>query len=165
MRSPIDKLVEAEKTLPLGHIGIKQARNNVKQEYQACREHEKALFKQWLPKKKQRKNVEYVSWTQAEWIAKDVCHILGIRQVQLIRESMPGAAGFYRSPKTIAFCCIYDQRIALMDLVHELAHHVVYCEGMKRRPSPHGENFMWCEFIIVEALKEMNVYEKLINKV
>lgn len=126
--------VKKSKDLPLGHYGINDAKESMNKEYVLARLAEKDIPFQ---------NVT----DSAPKICAKVCITLGIPKIKALKlgENIWPAGADYCN-RIIRF---NGDQIYLKVLLHELAHHVQFCE--KGFDSGHGEGFVSALNFVIEA--------------
>lgn len=152
--SVAEALHRAKKELPLGHYDIKKAQRAVEEEYAESREQEEGFFSRM--RKGNRRLFRRLEKRQAERFCDFVTTNLKLRKISLnFKDLSPWAGGE----------CDYIKReirlpspdwINTLTLIHELAHWVEI-DGrvhFQSRAYAHGENFLWCERLVMDAFVE-----------
>jgi len=135
-------------------VGRRAAEEEVDREYSASRKLEYAFTKKWKGPKWVNDNAE------ATRVSNRLCEALGVRPLKgVVKGSFKGimrhAEAFYRQREIhVRGSGPTDGGgMLLVTLLHELAHHVCYMEGM-HRGGAHGEDFLTVEQLLFDLVLE-----------
>lgn len=135
--------IEAQK-LPEGHYERKRALDELNAVMAKSRAQEAEFSK------KTEFSVIYLDG--AAVLVSNICNMLHTSPPKKIicnAKIQPGAVAEYRfDDQSIYLAC--RQPFKIVYLLHELAHHVAYIEGV-RGANAHGEGFLWVEALLFEA--------------
>ena len=138
----INNMVMAEK-LPLGHYDREKTAKAVREHYRACQEQVQVVKNSMI------RNVQ----TAAD-LAGDLCRKVGARPIKMLyfnSSKVPAGAGACYDPSNKTIHSPYPY-IFVRALIHELAHHLEH-EG-KFFGKEHGEEFMICQEMLIEAYRK-----------
>jgi len=143
--SPAEAAYRLRRTLPGGHYALRDAERRLEREYVVCHENEKRLSKRL---KRHTFNLREV-YDFVNFVTKN---LLRQKVVKISNKDVPDYAGgcYNASEKTIRMWFV--DKISVITLIHELSHHIQHVEHL--HGPTHGEEFVWAENVVFDALTE-----------
>lgn len=136
-------------SLPLGHYGIMECRNNVDKEYARSRQTEMELRKRFPITKR-----HIFPLPTCECIANRICQSLGVRKIKGVRISNNPDIQFVSAWYSRGYIETSYHSLLLTTLLHELAHHIAAKENMG-----HGHNAAYCSTLILVWEAAFSIYK------